>query len=129
MIIPDHVPQEFRHPGDAAKRCSYAVCLAASSGCAGRWLAIRLQDGGCDHVPYPTREDAIRHQLRPEHCCYVLVPPDGMQPWEAEAFLDYWRKLHSANVRDDQPDVRLPLMPLTAGDRRRQIRVLAKGRR
>lgn len=129
MIVPDGVPAQFREPSDAAKRCSDAVNLAAVGGGAGFWLAIRLQDGGTDHGIYDTRQAAIRHQLRPEHCTYVQVPPDGMNPFEAEALLDYWRKLRDANVRDDDPGLTLPLMPLTAADRRRQIRVLSKGRR
>jgi hypothetical protein len=129
VIIPHGVPAQFREPSDAAKRCADSVTLAAIGGAAGMVLAIRLADGGTDHGVYDTRESAIRHQLRPDHCTYVRVPPGGMKPWEAEALLDYWRKLRDANVRDDDPAVPMPLMPLTRRDRRRQIRVLAKGRR
>jgi len=126
-LIPDHVPAQFRTPSDAAKRCADIVSLAAIAGCVGRWVAIRLSDGGYDNAIYDSREDAQRHQLRPEYCTYVLVPPGGMHAHEAEALLDYWRKLSDANVRDDHAP--MPLMPLTAADRRRQIRVLSKGRR
>ncbi len=128
-MIPDNVPAQFRQPSDAAKRCADAVNLAVVAGFAGRWLAIRLQDGRGDAAIYDSRDDAIRHQLRPEYCTYVLVPPSGMQAHEAEALLDYWRKLNTAGVRDDDPAVPMPLMPLTPADRRRQIRVLSKGRR
>ena len=126
-MIPDHVPAEFRTPSDAAKRCSDAVNLAVVAGCAGRWLAIRLADGGCDNALYDSRGDAQSHQLRPQYCTYVMVPPDGMQPHEAEALLQYWRRLVDANVTDDHAP--MPLMPLTRTDMARQIRVLSKGRR
>lgn len=126
--MPDHVPAEFRQPSDAAKRCADTITLASIAGSVGRFMAIRLADGGSDNALYDSREDAIRHQLRPQFCTYIKVPPGGMQPYEAEALLDYWRKLNDANVRDDDVNVPMPLMPLTARDRRRQIRVLSKGR-
>jgi hypothetical protein len=128
-LIPDSVPEQFRQPSDAAKRCADIVTLASIAGMAGKFMAIRLQDGGSDQVPYDTREDAIRHQLNPERCTYVLVPPSAMGAHEAEALLDYWRKLADSGVRDDDPAVPMPLMPLLAADRRRQIRALSKGRR
>ena len=128
-MIPDHVPAQFRQASDAAKRCADIVTLASIAGSVGLFVAIRLSDGGYDGALYDSREDAIRHQLHPERATYVLVPPGGMQPYEAEALLDYWRKLADAGVRDDDPAVAMPLMPLTAADRRRQIRALSKGRR
>ena len=127
-MIPDHVPAQFREPSDAAKRCADAVNLAVVAGCVGRWLAIRLSDGGCDNAIYDSRESAITHQLRPQFCTYVKVPPDGMPAHEAEALLAYWRRLNDANVRDDDVDVPMPMMPLTRADRRRQVRVLSKGK-
>jgi hypothetical protein len=127
-LIPDSVPEQFRQPSDAAKRCADIVTLASIAGSVGMFVAIRLSDGGYDGALYDSRESAISHQLRPHLCTYVLVPPGGMQPYEAEALLDYWRKLADANVRDDDPAVPLPLMPLTASDRKRQIRALLKGR-
>lgn len=113
---------------DAARRCADNVNLHAMVGGADHWVAIRLSDGGSDGALYDTREQAISHQLRPEYCTYVLVPPSGMEPAEAEALLKYWRALSDANVRDDDPSMPMPLMPLTAADRRNQIQVLRKGR-
>lgn len=129
LIVPAHIPQQFRVPSDAANRCADAVTLAAIGGAAGMWVAVALADGRSDGNVYDTRDAAIRHQRWPEHCTFIQVPPAAMSPFEAEAVLDYWRKLHAANVRDDQPGLLLPLMPLTRGDRRRQIRALAKGHR
>lgn len=127
--IPDHVPAQFREPSDAAKRCADIVTLAMIAGHAGSFVAIRLQDGGYDSTLYDCREDAIRGQLHPEHCMYVLVPPDGMPAHEAEGLLQYWRTLHDKAVRDGDAEQPLPLMPLLAADRRRQINALVKGTR
>ena len=129
MIVPDGVPEQFRQPSDAAKRCADAVTLAAIAGGTGMWVAVQLADGRTDRNVYDSRAAAIRHQHSPENCTYVQVQPGGMRAHEAEVLLDYWRKLRDANVRDDDPKLLLPLIPLTAADRRRQVRVLAKGRR
>ncbi len=128
MIVPDLVPAPFRVVSDAARRCSDALSLAAVAGAVGMWVAVRLEDGRTDGNVYDSREAAIRHQRGLSAFVPAQVAPGGMQPYEAEAFLDYWRKLHAANVRDDDPGLLLPMMPLTRRDRRRQIRVLAKGR-
>jgi hypothetical protein len=128
LIVPEGTPAQFAEPSDAAKRCSDAVTLAVIAGAAGHFLAISLQTGKDDRALYPTREDAIRHQLRPQDCTYVRVPPDGMNPFEAEALLDYWRKLRDRNVHDGDLDVPMPLMPLTKRDRGRQIRLLTAKR-
>jgi hypothetical protein len=127
-LIPQHVPDQYRQPSDAAKRCADNVTLASIAGSVGLWLAIRLQDGGHDRAVYGSRDEAIARQLRPDYCTYVRVPPGGMTAHEAEALLDYWRKLRDANVRDDDPAVPMPLMPLLRRDRRRQIRALTRGR-
>lgn len=128
-MIPDYVPQQFRAPSDAARRCADTVTLAAIAGAIGMWVAVKLADGTSDQVIYETRADAIRHQHRPEHCTFVQIQPGGMRDHEAEALLGYWRKLADANVHDDDPQLLLPLMPLTRRDQRRQIRALARGSR
>lgn len=106
---------------------SDAVTLAAIAGGAGNWLAVKLQDGRCDNTLYPSRSEAQRHQLSPEHCTFIQVPPDGMQIRQADAVLDFWRQCHSAGFRAVDPRDDMPSMPLTAPDARRQIRLL-KGR-
>lgn len=127
-IVPAHIPARFRQASDEARRCADRVNLARIAGCTAMWVAIRLSDGGSDGAIYDTRDAAIRHQPRPDYCTFVQIPPDGMQDHEAQALLDYWRALRDRNVRDDDPGLLLPLMPLLARDRRRQIRALAKGR-
>lgn len=127
-VIPQHVPVQFRQPSDAARRCADRVNLARIAGCTAMWVAIRLADGGSDGQVYDSRPAAIAHQSRPDLCTYVQIPPDGMQDHEAQALLDYWRALHDGGVRDDDPALALPLIPLLARDRRRQIRALKRGR-
>jgi hypothetical protein len=122
-LIPDYVPAQFRQFSDAAKRCADTVTLHSIAGGTGLWVAIRLADGGTDNALYDSRAEAIRHQLRPEHCTYIQVPPGGMPAHEAEALLDYWRKV-SAVAKDGDPEMPLPLMPLLAADRQRQIKAL-----
>lgn len=110
--------------GDAARRMSAAVTLAAMNGGAGRWLAVKLQDGGSDHVLYDRRSDAMAHQLSPEYALYVLIPPDGMTAGQADRVLGFWRDCYSAGFRAVDPRDDVPSMPLTRPDGLRQIRLL-----
>jgi hypothetical protein len=110
--------------GDAARRMASAVTLAAMNGGAGRWLAVKLQDGSSDHVVYDSRSAAMAHQLSPEHATYLLIPPDGMTTGQADRVLGFWRQAYSAGFRAVDPRDDIPSMPLTRPDGRRQIRLL-----
>lgn len=110
--------------GDAARRMASAVTLASMNGGAGRWLAVKLQDGGSDHVLYDSRSDAMAHQLSPEYATYVIVPPDGMTTGQADRVLGFWRQTFDAGFRAVDPRDDIPSMPLTRPDGRRQIRLL-----
>lgn len=110
--------------GDAARSMAAAVTLAAMNGGAGRWLAIRLQDGGSDHVVYDSRSDAMRHQVSSEHATYVLIPPDGMSTGQADRVLGFWRDCYSAGLRATDPRDDFPSMPLTRPAGLQQIRLL-----
>jgi hypothetical protein len=110
--------------GDAARRMADEITLHSIAGSAGKWAAIRLADGGSDHVAYDTRSDAVRHQLSPEHCTFVLVPPGGMRIREADAVLSFWRQAYDAGFRAVDPRDDIPVMPLDAGAQREQIRLL-----
>jgi len=109
--------------GDAAKRCSDEITLHAIAGNAGKWAAIRLADGGSDHVAYDSRSDAVSHQISPEYCTYVLIPPDGMQARQADRLLGFWRQVYDAGFRAVDPRDDIPSMPLTAPEGREQIRL------
>jgi len=89
---------------DAARRCSDIVRQAIVDGHAGRWLAIRLSDGGSDRVPYESKAHAVRHQFHEQQCAYVRVPVDDMSPRAAESYLRVNRALYAAGMRLADPD-------------------------
>lgn len=114
--------------GDAARRMASEVILHAMAGSAGQWCAIRLSDGGGDKTTYPSRAEALSHQLSPERCTYILIPPDGMTTGQADRVLDYWRQLYDAGFRAIDARDDIPSMPLTRPEGQRQIRLLTKTR-
>lgn len=89
---------------DAGRRCSDTVRQAIVDGHAGRWVAVRLSDGGTDGRVYDSRRDAIRYQLHENLCAYVKVPRDDMPPREATDFLRVNRTLYDAGMRIADPD-------------------------
>lgn len=100
---------------DAARRCADLInlhLLADREGNVGRWVAIRLSDGGSDNVVYDERADAIRHQLHESQCAYIFITPDGISFREAEIFLEYNRRLYDAGMRMPDPGRSSP-MPIT----------------
>jgi hypothetical protein len=112
---------------DTARRIADNVGMHVVLGHAGRWAAYRLADGSTDNVAYDTEDDArARNASRPS--AVLQIPPDGMQYREAQAWLGYWRGLHDGFYRPEPGDL-VPLMPLTAADQRRAVRVLTKGPR
>lgn len=87
---------------DAARRASEAVNLhliADSEGNKGRWVALRLSDGGSDGIVYDTVIDAANHQLHYQLCMYVRIPWSGLPVAEAETLLDYHRRVYDAGNR------------------------------
>lgn len=93
----------IRYPDDA-RRASDIVNMHVVAGSTWRWAAIRLSDGGSDGVPYETREDAVRHQVHEQFCCYVQIPPAGMSPRQAANFLKFNRALRENNMKMSDPE-------------------------
>ena len=92
---------------DAAKRVSDAMTLHALAGGAGRFAAFRIADGTSpDHnTVYDTRIEAVVHQKWDlDTVMYLEIAPDGMQPQEAGACLQWWRFLHSRGWRYPYPE-------------------------
>jgi hypothetical protein len=89
---------------DAARRVSDLVSFHVTFGNSGRWVAVRLLDGGSDGVLYDLKADAVRHQLHETLCAYIKIPPDGMTPRAAERFLDLNRLIYDAGYRISDPD-------------------------
>ncbi len=94
---------------DEARRCSDAVNLHVAGlgwDATGKWVAIRLSDGGSDGTLYDSKRDAVRHQLHEQQCCYVAIPPSGMNACSAESYLALHRKMYDAGMRLTDPDAR-----------------------
>lgn len=92
---------------DEGRRCSEAVNLHLESLGAeaiGKWVAIRLSDGGSDGILYDKKADAVRFQLHEFQCAYVCIPPGGMPPNEADVYLRVHRQMYDAGVRFADPD-------------------------
>lgn len=92
---------------DRARRCSDAVTLALlgqGRGVVGRWLAVRLSDGGTDGNVYDRKSDAARHQLHPQQCAYVCIPLGGMTQRQAHTYLRFIEGLYAAGCDLADPD-------------------------
>lgn len=92
---------------DDAKRCSEAVNIHLRVDhihAIGKWVAIRLSDGGSDMNLYDTKEAAVRFQLDEFQCGYVCIPPNGMSVDDAQRWLDVTRRMRDAGVRIADPD-------------------------
>ncbi len=79
----------------------------------GKWVAIRLADGGSDGVVYDSRRDAIRHQLHERQCAYVRIPLDDMSPRSAQTFLDFTRQCYDAGIPMADPEFEMHTPQLT----------------
>lgn len=90
---------------DIGRRASEAVNLHVIGGNVGRWVALRLEDGSSDGIPYDSRRDAIAHQLHEQQCAYIRVTPDGITPADAARFIALNRSLYSAGFRLADPDM------------------------
>lgn len=72
---------------DAARRMSDALTLAVLAGHTGKWIAIRLSDGGQSGTVYDRGYEAARDQLHPKQCYYHHLGLDGMTPRACEVLL------------------------------------------
>lgn len=101
-------PREF--VSDAAKKCADIVNGLVTAypwdELKTKWVAIRLSDGGHDGTLYDTKRDAVRFQLDEFLCAYISFRnmPAGINPIEAERFLDWNRRAYKAGFRLPDPD-------------------------
>jgi hypothetical protein len=109
---------------DAGKRASEIVTMHAIAGGAGKWVALRLSDGGSDNVLYDSRTDAIRHQFYEEYCAYVMVAPGGMSSREGTEWLAFNRSLYDAGWHLADPD-HANINPVRLEDAKSKMRQLA----
>lgn len=86
-------------PTDPAKRMSDILTLhtlADRAGNRGRWVAIRLSDGGSDGVVYDNVSDAAWAQLHYRQCAYVMLRDAVPGPKECDVVLAYHRRVYDA---------------------------------
>jgi hypothetical protein len=108
---------------DIGKRASENINLHVVGGNVGKWVAIRMSDGGSDGIPYDSRREAIKHQLHEQYCCYIQVTPDGITPADALRFVLINRALYDAGFRLSDPDMPgEPIYPQTDVEFARIIR-------
>jgi hypothetical protein len=115
---------------DIGRRVSDAMHLHILAGSVGEWMAVRLSDGSSDGIAYPSRADAIEHQIHEQLCAYLRVTPDGIQPTDAVRFIELNRALYDAGYRLADPDMPgEPIYPQTVEELRAAIRELRNGNR
>lgn len=94
---------------DAARRVVDSVNVhieASGIDAYGRWVAIRLSDGGSDGILYDKKADAMRYQLHEDQCAYVCIPPGGMEAGDALQWLLASRKL----IQNGHPTLKARMM-------------------
>lgn len=69
---------------------------------AGRWMAIRLADGGSDMTAYDTLAAAVKSaELSPSRCFYPRVLPEPMGPDVCGFMVWYARTCYDNGWRED----------------------------
>ena len=93
---------------DAAKRLSDEYNthrVAAPYESIGKWIAVRLSDGNCDHVLYDSKRDAIRHQHHNEQYYHFQpIRPSTMDVCSAAVMIKTARSLYDKGFRLPDPD-------------------------
>lgn len=126
------------HPeghSDSARRMADEVNLhyaAIGWDAIGKWVAIRLEDGGSDHTLYDTRRDAVRHQFREEKCAYIRIQRDQIGVCEAQIMLTFHRQAYDNGFRLVDPDSKTGgrdhLLSSRVEERQRVLQALRLGR-
>jgi len=107
--LPDASPPknyQFRNL-DAAKRMRdtlalHQVALSKDELIAGRYVAIRLSDGGSDGVAYESRAAAVEHQKHNmSRCGYFRIPLERLNEHVCDSLLNYVRGVYDAGHRED----------------------------
>jgi hypothetical protein len=122
------MPESETQTLDIGRRAHDVISLHVIGGNVGKWVALRLEDGSSDGIPYDTRREAIEHQLHEQLCCYVKVPLDGMPANDALRFILINRALYAQGYRLADPDMPgEPIYPTTEEEFLRMILGEGKG--
>ena len=91
---------------DEARRAADTLnthLLVDRNGNTGKWVAIRLSDGGSDGTVYDCKCDAIRFQLHEKQCVYVQILPEGIGYKEAEIMIRIHRQMYDKDYKMPDP--------------------------
>lgn len=89
------------------------MTLHRIAGSLGKWVAIRLSDGGTDEpAAYDTRRDAVIHNANKSACMFVPILPGSAPAAEASALLEFARWAHRNGHRIFDPADPDPVMPV-----------------
>lgn len=94
-------------PSPEAQRASDVVnghLAAHGMEAVGKWVAIRLSDGGSDGILYENKSEAIRFQLHEKQCVYTQLLPEGMSVRAAQSFINVHRQFYDAGMNMADPD-------------------------
>lgn len=108
---------------DAAKRIADAINLAITFNnvwdIRHAWMAFTLADGTTDHVIYPTRAEAIRHQSDEFKCAYFCLGGalGGAKPLDCQLWLNMHRQAYDRGMRLEEPKAPQLIVPTAQYDR------------
>lgn len=97
----------WRTSESAAKRMADTVALhqtvlEPAEIVAGRWIAVRLGDGGSDGIAYDSHEAAVRASTNdPSRHAYFKLPLERISPEVCDVLLWYVRTVYDAGWRED----------------------------
>jgi hypothetical protein len=95
----------------------FAVTFRAWEEIATGWMAFKMEDGTTDHTVYPSKADAIAHQMNEFVCCYVHLRgcAMGMSAKDAQLWLEIHREAYDNNLHLTEPNAPQIIMPLARG--------------
>lgn len=98
---------------DRTRRAYEAINLhyqALGNEASGKWVAVRMSDGGSDNILYDTKDQAVHFQLHMHQCMYVCLPPSG-QMTMAEIHRLFELNEHADREERENPhlQIRLPI--------------------
>ena len=80
----------------------HQMALSTDEIIAGRYVAIRLADGGSDNTAYMSRAEAVEYQRNStSRHGYYQIPLESMGPETCDTLLWYVRKVYDAGHRED----------------------------
>lgn len=80
----------------------HQLALTREEVLAGRFIAVRLADGGSDGIAYETRPAAIEaNRNNPSRCAYFQLPLERWGPATCDTLLWYVRGCYDSGFRED----------------------------